>query len=86
MKLEITKPYSVEQALKLLESGECNSVYLNDCPVDLTNVGGTKYFDLYSTNGKCLHHSVTMNTVFNFEFFNLIPFDDSQMNVYLNQG
>ena len=78
MKLEITKPYSVEQALKLLESGDCNTVYLNDYAVDLTNIGGTRYFNLYSTNGHCLYYNVTMDTVLSFEFFNLIPFDDSK--------
>ena len=86
MKLETKTPCSVATALTIMESGDCNTVYLSDYAVDLTNIGGTRYFNLYSTNGHCLYYNVTMDTVLSFEFFNLIPFDDSQMNVYLNQG
>jgi hypothetical protein len=67
------KLYTVKEASDIAQSNSLTVVFLEGRMVDMTCIGGSTVFNLYSHDGHCIYYNVTIDTQLNFTFYNLIP-------------
>jgi len=67
------KLYTIKEAVNIAARNSLTVVFLEGRMIDMTCIGGSTIFNLYSHDGYCVYYNVTMDTQLNFTFYNLIP-------------